>query len=122
MSLGRMELQVVCGKGRHLMLHCSKMGLVLKKEGLAFSLRLGKVGHISSRTRVANAGVGKCSFLVVQGLHSVSKEVAKVRPGVLNCRLFVPSANLQCELWEQLHMVNASENRCVHVEGKFCVV
>ena len=71
MSLGKMELQVVCSKGRHLLLQCNKVGLVLKEEGLAFSLRLGKVGHISSRTRVVDAGVGKCSFLVVQVLHSV---------------------------------------------------
>ena len=40
---------------------------------------------------------------------------------MLNGRLFVPSANLQGELWEQLHVVNAGENRRVHVEGKFRV-
>ena len=65
MALGRTELQVVCGKGRQLLLHCSKVGLVLKEEGLAFSVGLGKVDHVSSRTRVMDAGVGKCSFLAV---------------------------------------------------------
>ena len=37
---------------------------------------------------------------------------------MLDGRLFVPSGNLQCELCEQLHVVNASENRCVYVERK----
>ena len=46
------------------------------------------------------------------------EECAEVWSGVFNGRLFVPSANLQGELWEQLHVVNASENRGVHVEGK----
>ena len=94
MGLGRIELQVNCGKGHHLLVHCSKISLVLKEGGLAFSVGLGKVGHISSRTRVVDAGVGKHSFLVVQGLHSIGKEGAKDGPGVLNCRLFVPSTDL----------------------------
>ena len=118
MSLGRTELEVVCSEGHHLLLHCRKVGVVFKEEGLAFSVGLGKVGYISSRTRVVDAGVSKCRYLVVQGLHSVGEERAELRPGVLNGRLFVPSANLQGELWEQLHMVNTSENCHVHVEGK----
>ena len=68
--------------------------LFAMEKTLAFSLCLGKIGHISSRTRVVDAGVGKCSFLVVQGLHSISKEGARVGPSVLNYRLFVPSADL----------------------------
>ena len=62
-------------------------------------------------------GVSKSSFLVVQGLHGVSEERAEVRPGVLTDRLLL-SANLQGELWDQLHVVNASQNCRVHVEGK----
>ena len=41
MSLGRTELQVVCGEGRHLLLYCCKVCLVFKKEGLAFGVGLG---------------------------------------------------------------------------------
>ena len=87
MSLGRMELQVVCGEGHQLMLHCSKVGLVFKEKGLAFCVGLGKVGYISSRTGVVDADVSKCSLFIVQGLHSVGKERAEVRPGVLDGRL-----------------------------------
>ena len=117
MSLGRTELQVVYGEDRHLLLHCCKVGLVFKEEDLAFRVGLGKVGYISSRT-VVDTSVSKCSFLVVQDLYSAGEERAEVRPGVLDGRLFVPSANLQGELWEQLYVVNASENCRVHLEGK----
>ena len=120
-SLGRTELQAVCGEGRHLLLHCCKVGLVFKKEGLAFSMDLGKVGYIGSRAGVVDAGVSKSSFHVVQGLHSVGEERAEVRPGVLAVRRFVPSANLQGELWEQLYVVNASQNRRVHIESKLAI-
>ena len=54
----------------------------------------------------------------MQGLHSIGDERAEVRPGVLTVGLLVPSANLQGELWEQLHVVNASQNCGVHIEGK----
>ena len=119
MSLGRTELQVVCSEGRHLLLHCRKVGLVFKEEGLAFCVGLGKASYISSKTRVVDAGVGKGGVFIVQGLHSVGEESAEVWPGVFNGRLFIPSANLQGELWKQLHVVNvASENRQVHVKGK----
>ena len=91
---------------------------MFKKEGLAFSVGLGKVGDISFRTGVVNAGMSKCIFLVVQGLHGVDEESAEVRQGVLAVRLFVPNANLQGELREQLHVVKASENRRVHIIGK----
>lgn len=117
-SLGRPELQVVCFEGRHLLLHCCKVGLMFKKEGLAFGGGQGKVGYISSRTGVVDADVSRSSFLVVQGLHSIGEEHAEVRPGVLAVRPFVPSVNLQGELWEQLHVVNAREDRRVHIEGK----
>ena len=105
-SFSRTELQVVCGKGRKLLLHCSKVSLVLKEEGLDFSVSLRKVGHISSRTRVVDADVGKSRFLIVQGLHSIGKDGAKVGPGVLDRRPFVPIADLQYELREKLHVVN----------------
>ena len=75
-SLSRMELQVVCGEGRHLLLHCHKVGLVFKEEGLAFNVGWGKVGYISSRTRVVDADMNKCSLFIVQGLYSVGKERA----------------------------------------------
>ena len=78
MSLSRTELQVVCGEGRHLLLHCRNVGLVFKEEGLAFCVGLGKVGYISSRTRAVDAGASKCSFLVLQELHSVDEERAEV--------------------------------------------
>ena len=64
MSLGRMEWQVVCGEGSHLLLYCHKVGLVFKKEGLAFGVGLGKVGYIGSGTGVVDAGVSKSSLLV----------------------------------------------------------
>ena len=108
MSLGRTEWQVVCSEDQHLLLYCRKVGLVFKKGGLAFGVGLGKVGYIGSRTGIVDAGVSKSSFLVVQGLHGVGEERAKVRPGVLAVRLCIPSATLQGELWEQLHVVNAS--------------
>ena len=91
---------------------------MFKEEVLAFRVGLGKAGYISSRTKVVDAGVSKCSLFIVQGLHSVGKERAKVWPGVFDGRLFVPRVNLQGELWEQLHVVNAGENCRVHVEGK----
>ena len=121
-SLGRVELQVVCSEGCHLLLHCCKVGLVFKEEGLAFGVGLGKVGYIDSRTGVVNAGVSKSSFLVVKGLHGVNEERAEVRPGVLANRLLVPTANLEGGLWEQLRVVNASQNLCVHIEGKLGIV
>ena len=65
MSLGRTELQVVYGEDRHLLLHCCKVGLVVKKEGLAFGLGVGKIGYIGSRTGVVDAGMSKSSFLIV---------------------------------------------------------
>ena len=86
--------------------------------GFGFSMGLGKVGYISSRTGVVDADVSRSSFLVVQGLHGVGEECAEVRPGVLANMLLVPNANLQGELWEQLHVVNASQNCRVHIEGK----
>ena len=118
MSLGRTEWQVVCGEGRHLLLDCYQVRLVFKKEALAFGVGLDKVGYIGSETGVVNAGVSKSGFLVVQGLHGVGEECAEVRPGVLANMLLVPNANLQGELWEQLHVVNASQKYRVHVEGE----
>ena len=88
---------------------------MFKKKGLAFSVGLGKVGYIGFGTGGVDAGVSKSSFLVVQGLHGVDEERAEVRPGVLANRLFLPSVNLQGELWEQLHAVNASQNCRVHI-------
>ena len=95
MSLGRIELQDVCGEGRHLLLHCCQVCLGFKKEGLAFCEGLGKVVYTGSRTGVVDAGVSKSSFLVVQGLYGVGEERAEVRPGVLANRLHVLSVNLQ---------------------------
>ena len=118
-SLGRTEWQVVGGEGRHMLLYCCKVSLVYKKEGLAFGVGLGKVGYIESGTEGMDANVSKSSFLIVQGLHGVGEERAEVRPGVLANRLLVSSVNLQeGELWEQLHVVNASQNCHVHVQGK----
>ena len=118
MSVGRMELQVVGSEGRHLLLYCCKVRLVFKTEGLAFSVGLGKIGYIGSGTRIVDAGVSKSSFLAVQDLHGIGEKRAEVRPGVLTNGLFIPSANLQGKLWEQLHEVIASQNCRVHVEGK----
>ena len=78
MSLGRTELQVVCGEGLHLLLQCCKVGLVFEQEGLAFCVGVGKIGYIGSRTGIVDAGVSKSSFLVVQGLHGVGEERTKV--------------------------------------------
>ena len=96
-SLGRTKSQVVCGKGGKLLLRCSKVGFLLEEEGLTFSGGLRKVGHINSRTRVVDTGMSKSCF-IVQCLHSIGKEGAKVGPGVLNLRLHIPSVDLQCEL------------------------
>ena len=115
-------LQVVCDEGRHLLLHCCKVGLVFKKEGLAVSMGVGKISYISSRTGIVDADVSKCSFLVVQGLHSVGEVGAVVRPGVLAVRLCIPSGSLQGELWEQLHVVNTFQNFRVHIEGKLGIM
>ena len=41
-----------------------------------------KVGYISSCIGVVDAGVGKGSLFVVEGLHSISEECAEVGPGV----------------------------------------
>ena len=91
---------------------------MFEEEGLAVGVGLGKIGYIVSRTGIVNAGVGKSGFLVVQGLLGVGEEPAEVRQGVLVVRLCIPSANLQGELGEQLHVVNAFQNCRVHVEGK----
>ena len=99
---------MVMGGVCHLLLYCCKVCLVFKKEGLAFGVCLGKVGYIASGTGGVDAGVSKRSFLVVQDLHGVGEERAEVRPCVLANRLLVPSENLEGELWEQLHVVNAS--------------
>ena len=92
MSRGRTELQVVCGEGCHLLLQCCKVGLVIKKEGLAVGVGVGKIGDICSRTGIVDAGVNKCLFLVVQGLHGVDEQCTEVGPDVLTNRLPVPSA------------------------------
>ena len=109
MSGGRTML-LFCGEGRHLMLQCCKVGLVFEQEGLAVSVGVGKIGYIGSRTGIVDAGVSKCGFLIVQGLHGVGEERAEVRPGVLVVRLCIPSVNLQGELGEQLHVVNTFQN------------
>ena len=75
-----------------------------------------KVGYIGSRTGIVDASVSKCSFLVVQGLHSFGEELAEGRLGVLVFGHGIPSANLQGELGEQLHVVNAFQNCRVHIE------
>ena len=91
---------------------------MFKKEGLAFSVGLGKVGYIGSGTGFVDVGVSKSSFFIVQGLHGVGEERAEVRPDVLVNRLLVPSVNLQGGLWEKLHVVLASQNCRVYIEGK----
>ena len=91
---------------------------MFKKEGLAVGVCVGKIGYIGSRTEIVSAGVSKYSFLVMQGLHGVGEEHAEVRPGVLVARHCILSANLQGELGEQLHVVNAIQNCRVHIEGK----
>ena len=63
--------------------------------------------------------MSKCCFFVVKGLHGVGKECAEVGPGVLFFWHCIPSADLQGELGEQLHVVNAFQNCPVHVEGIF---
>ena len=109
MSGGKTVLQVACGEGCYLLLQCCKVSLVFKKEGLAVGVDVGvsKIGYIGSRTGIVDAGVSKCTFLVVQGLHGIGEKRAKVRPGVLSVRLCIPSTNLQGELGEQLHVMNA---------------
>ena len=94
MSVGRTELQVLCGEGRHLLLQCCKVGLVFKKEDLAVSVGMCMVRYIGARTGIVDAVLSKCSFLVVQGLHGVGEERAEVGPGVLTNGICVPSANL----------------------------
>ena len=106
------------GEARHLVLQCCKVGLVFEQEGLTAGVGVGKIGYIGFRTGIVDAGMSKCSFLVVQGLHGVGGEYAEVRPGVLVVRLCIPSANLQGELGEQLHVVNAFQNCRVHIESK----
>ena len=76
------------------------------------------IGYIGSRTGIMDASVSKSSFLIVQGLHGAGEECAEVGPGVLSNGLRVSSANLQGELWEQLHVVNTFQNCCVNVEDK----
>ena len=71
---------------------------------------MGKIRYIGSRTGIVDAGVSKCSFLIVQGLYGVCEERAEVGPGVLANGLCIPSANLQGELWEKLHVANAFQN------------
>ena len=95
-------MHIACGEDRHLLLQCCKVGLVLKQECLAAGVGVGKIGHISSRTGMVDTGVSKCCFLVVQGLHSVGKERAEVRPGVLVARHCIPSVDLQGELGEHI--------------------
>ena len=53
----------------------------------------------------------------MQGLHGVGEERAEVWPGVLVARHDIPSVNLQGELGEQLHVVNAFQNCRLHIEG-----
>ena len=69
---------------------------MFEQEGLAVGVGMGvgKIGYIGYQTGVVDAGVSKCSFLVVQGLHGVGEERAEGRTGVLVIRLFIPSANL----------------------------
>ena len=105
-------------EGRHLLLQCCKVGLVVEQESLAVDVGVGKIGYIGSRTEIVDASVSKCSFLVVQGLHGVGEERAEVRPGVLVVRFCIPSASLQGELGGQLYVVNAFQNCRVHIEGK----
>ena len=73
------------GVGRHLMLQCCKVGLVLKQECLVVGVGVGvgKIGYIGSQTGIVDAGVCKCSFFVVRGLHSFGEKLAAGRPGVL---------------------------------------
>ena len=104
--MGRTVL-LFCGEGRHLLLQGCEVGLMVEQEGLAVGVGVDKIGFIGSRTGIVDAGVSKCSFLVVQDLHDVSEDRAEVRPGVLVVRLCIPSANLQSELREQLYVVNA---------------
>ena len=87
------------------------------QECLAVGVGVDKIGHIESGDGIVDAGVSKCCLLVVKGLHGVGKERAEVRPGALVARHCVPSANLQGELGEQLHVVNAFQDCRVHVEG-----
>ena len=38
---------------------------MFKKEGLALGVGVGKIGYISSRTGIVDAGMSKSSFLIV---------------------------------------------------------
>ena len=78
-----------------------------KKESLAFSVGLRKAGNISSRTSVVDTGMSESCFFIVQGLHGLSEEGAKDGPGVVFFRFGVLSANLQGELRQKLHVMNA---------------
>ena len=117
MSGGRLVLRVSRSEGRNLLLQRSKVGLVLKQECLIIAVGMGKAGHSSSCTGVVDAGMSKCCFFVVKGMHGVGEECTEVGPGVLDFRHCIPSANLQGELGEQLHVVDAFQNSRVHVES-----
>ena len=82
MSGGRLVLQVACGEGRNLLLQCREVGLVLKQECLIIAVVMGKVGHSSSCTGVVDAGISKCCFFIVKGLHGAGEECAEVGQGV----------------------------------------